>query len=94
MAKKKVSRKKVSKKIIMKRSMKESPVDKKKIVLKNLLLFAVLFCLSLVFYQITNGGFYKNLFYLTTLVTGSISLAFVIIFLTLFFLKLMKRNNF
>jgi len=61
------------------------------IVLGNLLLFIILFVFSSVIYLASIQGFYKNLFFLLSLIFGGLSLTFLIILLILVFLRVLKE---
>ncbi|MFC1682037.1 hypothetical protein ACFL0X_00280 [Nanoarchaeota archaeon] len=62
-----------------------------KLIFRNLIIFGVLFILSLVAYMATGNEVYENLFFLLILIFGFVEVAFLIVLLVLFFLKLMKR---
>jgi len=99
MAKKKVVRKVIkakTKKSNIKKSVKNAVrtpgkviASKRKfgLVLKNLALFAVLFVVSFGLYNVLTNEFLVNLFWMLALITGFISIAFLISYLILFFMK-------
>jgi hypothetical protein len=98
--KKKVSRKtsrRTSRSVSSKTSVKiynsASVLDrKKKIVLTNLGLFVILFVASLGLYYVSPlDSLWYNFFWITSIITGFASVAFVIVYLILFFMKVMKR---
>ncbi len=94
MAKKK--RKKVSKsgKKKMKSASKgavRATQRKIKLVLRNLIVFAVLGGVTFFLYWLSNEGFFRNLFSLLAMVFGFVGLAFLIVLLALLILKLMKK---
>lgn len=62
-----------------------------KIVFTNLIVFAVLFLISLVLYQFLQG-IYQNLFFVFMLGFGVISAAFLITLVVFLFLKLFKKK--
>jgi hypothetical protein len=69
------------------------PSSQRKInlVLGNLLFFIILFVLSSLLYIVSNGDFYKTLFFLLSLIFGGMSLAFLIALLVLVFLRVLKE---
>ena len=70
-----------------------SPASKNKLslVLKNLLLFGVLFILSLILYFNSSEIFWWNLFYLFSIVFGAIFALFLLVLLIMLFLRAMRR---
>lgn len=84
-------RKKKSSKQIDKEIVRSSNIKKKTgFIWKNLVLFAILFVLSLVLYYASNADTYKDLFFVLSLFFGFIGIAFLISFLVYFFLKKLK----
>ena len=79
-----------------KKSNKSGRVDSKKrkvkIILKNLILFAVLFVLSVILKNIFTDEILVNFFWILALVTGFITVAFVITYLVFFFSILFKKK--
>lgn len=73
------------------RAVKPNPQRRMNIVLGNLLLFVILFVLSSVLYIASIADFYKNLFFLLSLIFGGLSVAFLIILLALVFLRVLKQ---
>jgi len=75
------------------RSTRAVPTNKKvKIIVKNLILFGVLFVLSLLLYNtFTVNELLSDLFFISVLLTGVIEVALVIAYLVFFFLKLFKK---
>ena len=69
------------------------PASKNKLslVLKNLLLFGVLFILSLILYFNSSEIFWWNLFYLFSIVFGAIFALFLLVLLIMLFLRAMRR---
>lgn len=61
------------------------------LVLKNLIVFAVLFVLSLVLYMGSSKDFYINLFAIFLIIFGFLALAFFIVLLIFIFMKALKR---
>ena len=70
----------------------DSKKRKVKIILKNLILFAVLFVLSVILKNIFTDEILVNFFWILALVTGFITVAFVITYLVLFFSILFKKK--
>jgi len=98
--KKKVAKKKNSKKIVSKKVIKVTkPIpkmtrsNKRKIIitLKQLILFAILFAISVLLYNLSNQEMYINLFFILSMLLGFITLAFLIVLLVLVFLKAIKK---
>ncbi|MAG78876.1 hypothetical protein CMI40_00685 [Candidatus Pacearchaeota archaeon] len=92
MAKKKVKRKakkksRKVKRIVSKPKRLASNKTKFNLVMKNLSLFVVLFVLSLVLYNVSSNELLSNLFFILALVTGFVSVAFLIIWLVFNVLK-------
>jgi len=85
-------KKRVRKKAGVKRATKKPVADRRKtIVLRNLILFVILFVLFLVLDLVTSNELLDNFFGMLTWITGFIAVAFLIIFLILWFMKLMKK---
>ena len=62
------------------------------IILKNLILFGVLFVLSVILYNFFNvDEILSNFFWILALITGFITVAFVITYFVFFFLRLFKK---
>ena len=96
MAKKKRGRKaskktKTIRKKTAKRGLVRSTKRKINLVLKNLILFAVLAFVSFCLYTFLNNELFRNLFSLLAMIFGFIGLAFLIVFLALLILRLMKK---
>ncbi len=85
-----VKKKKVIKKPITK---KRVDVSKKKfnIIIRNLILFAILFILSLVLYSVSEKEIFTNFFFLFLVIFGFIFLAFLIVLLVFVFLRLLRK---
>ena len=65
---------------------------KVKIILKNLILFGVLFILSSILYRLSGTNeILSNFFWILALVTGGLAMAFVIAYFVSFFIKLFKK---
>ena len=68
------------------------PTDKKvKVIVKNLILFGVLFVLSLLLYNVFTDEILSNFFWILALLTGFIVVALVITYLVFFFLRVFKK---
>lgn len=65
--------------------------SKVKIAFNNLLLFILIFGLSIFFYSFLKDLFFKNVFLLLAILSGFLGLAFVIVLLIFLFLKLLKK---
>jgi hypothetical protein len=98
-AKKKVVKKKVSvkKKLTVKNTSKpeikqiRATPSRLRLVLRNLILFAILATISYVLYVVSKGVVYETFFYFLAMILGFISLAFLISFLVLIFLRLLRK---
>ncbi len=81
------------KKKVKKNSTRNININKRKnIVNKNLLTFFILFAVSLVLYYSTGTGVLNDIFYFAMILFGSLVLAFFIIFLVIFFLRILKKK--
>jgi len=60
------------------------------IVVKNFIVFIVLFIVSFILYSLSSAGFWNDLFFLLVLVFGFLSLALLIVWMIL---KLMKKGK-
>ncbi len=65
--------------------------SKVKIAFNNLLLFALIFGLSVFFYKFLQDLFFKNVFLLLAILSGFLGLAFVIVLLIFLFLRLLRK---
>ena len=61
------------------------------LVLKNLVIFAVLFAVSLGLYNVFTNELLTNIFWMLALITGFVAVAFLISYLVLFFMKGMGK---
>jgi hypothetical protein len=86
MPKKKRVRKKTSRK-------KGVIVNEKKIsiALKSLVLFGVLALVSFMLYTVSSNVFYRDLFFMGTMILGFIAAAFVIVILLFLVMRAMKK---
>lgn len=77
----------------MKVPVKRTPSTLKRInlVLKNLILFTILFAISFVLYDASTEPFYVDFFLLLSFLFIFVILAFLIVLLALFFVRLFKR---
>ena len=82
-------------KIVRKKNVKSvrvrSSKKKIKLVLKNLILFAILTLVSFLLYIFSNNELFRSLFQLLAMILGFVGLAFLIVLLALWILKLMKK---
>lgn len=65
--------------------------DRISIVLKNLLLFGVLFILSIVIASVTSNETLEQLFYILAILTAFVAVAFLIILLVFVFMRQIKK---
>jgi len=65
--------------------------DKIKIVLKNLLLFGILFVLSVVIATLSSNELIDQLFWILAILTAFVAVAFLIILLVFLFMKKIKK---
>jgi len=85
-------KKRVRKKAKVKGAAKRTVADRRKnIVLRNLILFVILFVLFLVLDLVTSNELLDNFFGMLTWITAFIAIAFLIILLILWFMKLIKK---
>ena len=80
------------KQVIRVRAIKPTTNRKINVVLGNFLFFIVLFILSNVIYVASTQAFYKDLFFMISLISGSLSLAFLIALLALIFLRVFRKH--
>jgi len=59
--------------------------------LKNLVLFGVLFIISVAIASISNNELIEELFWILAILTGFVAVAFIIVLLILFFMKQIKK---
>jgi len=62
-----------------------------RLVAKNLILFIILSLLSFLLYNVSSDQMYRDFFSLLTWILGFIAVAFFIVLLILFFLKVLKK---
>jgi len=77
--------------VIRVRAVRPKSNKKISIILGNLLLFIILFVFSSILYVGSNADFYRNLFFLLSLIFGVIAIAFLISLMILVFLKILER---
>jgi len=65
--------------------------NKFSLVIKNLILFFILFVASLIFYSLSVHEIYINLFLLLSILFGFVTLAFIIVFFIFLVLRLIKK---
>jgi lipopolysaccharide/colanic/teichoic acid biosynthesis glycosyltransferase len=61
------------------------------IAVRNLFFFVILFVFSLILYYASKTGPYVNLFFILSMLFGFIALAFLIVYLVLFFMKVFRK---
>lgn len=81
----------VIKPIIRVRGIHPAKNRKLNLVLTNLLVFIIFFVLSSILYVVSYGEFFDALFFLLSLIFGGLSIAFLIILLSLVFLRLFNK---
>lgn len=62
------------------------------VVFKNLAIFLALLVISLVMFYSTGGTPYESAFFLLIIIFSFVSLAFLLVALVLFFLRLFRKN--
>ena len=77
--------------IIRVRAVKNGSTKRINFILGNLLFLIVLFVFFSILYIASIQGFYKNLFFILTLIFGGISIAFLISLLSLVFLQILNE---
>ncbi len=66
--------------------------DKKiTLVVKNIISFLILLVLSVGLYFVSSSELWMNFFWITGLVSGFVSISFIIVYLTLLFLKMFNK---
>ncbi len=83
--------KKITRKTVKSKRMVRFSKKKINLVLKNLILFVILFTLSFVLYNVSSQEMYTNLFLLLSIIFGFITIAFLIVLLIFLFLKVAKK---
>ncbi len=89
MPKKRVRRK--TRKSAVKPVMVRSSKQRINLVARRLIFFVILFVLSLVLNVAISNEIWKNLFAMLTLIFGFVSLAFLIVLLILWFMKIIRK---
>lgn len=83
---------KKKRKVVSKGSKSSNSVEKRiGLAWKNLILFAVLFVLSFIFYNISTSEIFVNFFAILSMILGVLAFAFLIVFLVLVVLRSEKR---
>ena len=94
-SKKTVSRSRPAKKKPARKSMQRKSAGVKsrklRIASRNLVMFVILFVLSLILYYASGQEFYVNLFFMLSILFGFLAMAFLIAYLVLFFMKVMRK---
>ena len=60
-------------------------------VVKNLVLFIILFILFLVLYYISTNAIYKNLFWILAVLIGFVGVAFLLVLLIFVFMRIFRK---
>lgn len=83
----------VKKKVVRRVARRPKQTYKRKfdIVLKNMILFTILLIASLVLYNVSTQEMYETLFLLLSMIFAFVDLAFLIVLLVFFVLKIMKK---
>lgn len=87
---KKISKTTTSKELKESSSVIASP-KKFNLVVSNLLLFLIIFLVSLGLYSVSSNEFYANLFWMVALITGFLSVALFIVYLIFLVLRYLKK---
>ncbi len=83
--------KKVIRSAIRSSSRAKSIKKKFNLVLVNLLVFIILFVASALLYSVSKNDFATSVFYLLSILFGSISVAFLIVLLVFVFIRMSKK---
>jgi hypothetical protein len=86
-----ISKKKIAKEKEDAKKLVRATKRKIKLVVRNLIVFGGLFLISFCLYNLSSNLMFRNLFYLLSMVLGFVGLAFLIVFLALLIMKLMKK---
>jgi hypothetical protein len=80
-------------KVVKKSADKKAPVkrDKVAIVVRNLILFGILFILSVIIASISNNEFIDQLFWILAILTAFVAIAFLIVLLVFFFMRQIRK---
>lgn len=84
-------KKRVTKRDSPSKKLIRSTQRKVSLVLKNLILFIILFVVSLVLYAGASIEIYVNLFGILSIIFGFLALTFLIVFLIFVFMKVFKK---
>lgn len=83
-----------SKPVIKSKKLKVIAIRPKKqrfnLIVKNLILFTILSILCFLLYNVSSNPIYQDFFWLLALILGFVALAFLILFLTLLFIRMKK----
>lgn len=88
---KKSAKSRIAKKTTKSKNLKFSTKRKIDLVFKNLISFVILFIISFIFYTLSKGGVYEDLFFLISFILGAIAILFLIILLAFLFMKGMRK---
>lgn len=89
----------MAKKRVKKKSSRRNVVSAKKIattrkvnlVVKNIILFLILFLVSLGLYSVSSNEILFNLFWMISMISGFVLVAFVIVYLIFFFMRIFRK---
>ena len=71
--------------------MVRASINKLNLVLKNIFSFLILFIISFVLYTVSVKEIYQETFFIFSILFGFIVLAFVLVLLVLYFLRVLRR---
>jgi hypothetical protein len=93
----KVSRTRTSSRVSSRVSSRSSGIiastKKFNLVISNLILFAIIFVVSLGLYYVSSNDFYANMFWMVALLTGFLSVAFLLVYLILLVMRYLGKEN-
>jgi uncharacterized Tic20 family protein len=80
-----------SKKISKSPTLRYSTKKKINLVFRNLIYFLILFIVSFIFYFLSKGGIYEDLFFLISFILGVVTFLFLLILLVFLFMRGIKK---
>jgi hypothetical protein len=89
----KVSRTRTSSRVSSRSSGIIASTKKFNLVISNLILFAIIFVVSLGLYYVSSNDFYANMFWMVALLTGFLSVAFLLVYLILLVMRYLGKEN-
>ena len=87
----KVSRTRTSSRVSSRSSGIIASAKKFNLVISNLILFAIIFVVSLGLYYVSSNDFYANMFWMVALLTGFLSVAFLLVYLILLVMRYLGK---